>query len=321
MSRKRLDQGVWFESDFAIPTDAGDHAQLMIQSPTEATMQFWVRTPRPARREIEGVHLLEFARVDVAGVWQPRLFEGRHDWWMAGSGAAGSRRPEVADHPVLRAAADGALDILDGNEPAVLELGARRLRNEAEELRTRFSERNRPELELDPDRARAHVHHLAARMLDPAEAAALAPRHAAFGFGGVLETAYGPVTIHVETGPVVRIEAVPGVLLVASGENGPVEFSLSARWSLGGWDAVRPKSEHPGKAAEDILALVKEAYPSQLRSAFAAWACTTLARADMISAATARSDAVAETVLGRIAERAEAAEERIVQLSGSAPRP
>ncbi len=321
MSKKHPNPGLWFEGHFDVPAQAGVDAWLMAVSPTHAAMMSWV-TAKPALRELEGRLVLEFDRTDVDGTWEPRLFERKHDWWLAGAGTPGARHVEVADHPVLTALVEEALEVLSSNDRDVLEIGARSLRKFAAEIREHHARRSRPELELDHDRARAHVHHLAARMLEPDEAAALAPRHAAFGYGGVLETGYGPVTVHIETGPVVRIDAVPGVLLATSGVNGPVEFSLSARWSLGGWDTVRPKSDHAQRAAEDILDLVKRTYPSQIRAAFAAWACTTLAKADMIAAATARSDALAASVIERLEDRASVAEERIAHVRQSeGPRP
>ncbi|MDE4914357.1 hypothetical protein PQI07_27175 [Methylobacterium sp. 092160098-2] len=322
MSRRRSLEGPWFEGHFAVPADRGDAPWLMVRSPTEATLLFHVPAPQPARRELEGMHLLDLERPEVDGAWQPQLFEGRHDWWLAGSGAAGTRQPEVADHPVLRGIVDRALDVLAENDRDVLDLGATQLRREAAEMRERHALRPRPELALDHERARSHVRHLAARMLDPAEAARLEPRHAAFGFAGVLETAYGPVTVHIETGPVVRIDAVPSVLLVGRGSNGPLEFSLSARRSAGGWDAVSPKHDLAQQAADDILALVHRTYPEQIRSAFAAWACTTLAKADMASAAAARSDAIMVSIVDGLEERAAAADERAARMQdASAPRP
>lgn len=321
MSKKRPNAGLWFEGHFDVPAEAGVDAWLMVLSPTHAAMMSWVAA-KPSRRELEGRLILEFDRPDIDGIWQPRLFEHRHDWWLAGTGTPGNRHPEVADHPVLRGLVEESLEILASNDRHVLKLGATALRKEAADLRERHARRSRPELELDPERARAHVHHLAARMLEPEGMAALEPRHAAFGYGGVLKTAYGPVTVHIETGPVIRIDGVPGVLLTAPDEAGPVEFSLSARWSLGGWDAVRPKSDHAQRAAEEIMDLVGRTYPAQIRSAFAAWACTTLAKADMIAAATARSDALAASVFDRLDDQAAAAEERIALIQQSAgPRP
>jgi len=321
MSKKRPNGGLWFEGHFDVEAEVGVDAWLMVLSPTHAALMSWV-TAKPSRRELEGRLILELDRTDIDGTWQPRLFEEKHDWWLAGSGTPGSRHPEVADHPVLRAVVDEAIEVLVSNDADVLKLGAAALRKEAADLRERHARRSRPELDLDPERARAHVHHLAARMLEPEGVAALGPRHAAFGYGGVLDTDYGPVVVHIETGPVVRIDGVPGVLLVAPDEAGPVEFSLSARWSLGGWDAARPKSDHAQQAAEDILELVRRTYPAQIRSAFAAWACTTLAKADMIAASAARSDAIAAAVFDRLEDRAAAAEERIVLIRQSAgPRP
>lgn len=322
MGRRPSLQGPWFEGHFAVPAERGDAPWLMVRSPTEATLLFHVHAPQPARRELEGMHLLDLERPHVDGVWEPQLFEGRHDWWLAGSGAAGTRQPEVADHPVLRVIVERAAEILAENDREVLDLGARQLRREAAEMRERHYSRLRPELVLDHERARIHIQHLAARMLDPVEAATLKPRHAAFGFADVLETDYGPVTVHIETGPVVRIDAVPGVLLVGRGPNGPLEFSLSARRSAGGWDAVSPKHDLAGQAADDILALVQRTYPQQIRSAFAAWACTMLAKADMASAAAARSDEIMASILDGLEERAAAADERAARMrDASAPRP
>jgi hypothetical protein len=322
MGRRPSLQGPWFEGHFAVPAERGDAPWLMVRSPTEATLLFHVPAPQPARRELEGMHLLDLERPHVDGVWEPHLFEGRHDWWLAGSGAAGARQPEVADHPVLRAIVERAVVVLTENAGEVLDLGATQLRKEAAQMRERHERRPRPELALDPERARSHVRHLATRMLDPAEAAALEPRHAAFGFGGVLETAYGPVTVHIETGPVVRIDAVAGVPLVGRGPNGPLEFSLSARRSAGGWDAVSPKHGIAEQAADDILALVQRTFPDQIRSAFVAWACTTLAKADMAQAAAARSDAITASIVEGLEERASAADERAVRPPDvSLPRP
>lgn len=321
MSSKRPDPRLWFEGHFDVPAQSGVDAWLMVLSPTRAAMLSWVAA-KPSLRELEGRLILEFERPDLDGLWKPHLFEEKHDWWLAGAGTPGTRHVEVADHPVLAALAGQALEVLASNDRDVLELGARALRKTAADLRERHARRPRPEMELDPERARAHVHHLAARMLEPEGVAALEPRHAAFGYGGVLQTGYGPVTVHIETGPVIRIDAVPGVLLSALDESGPAEFSLSARWSLGGWDGVRPKSAHAQRAAENILDLAKRTYPGQIRSAFAAWACTTLAKADMTAAATARSDALAASAFDLLEDQAATAEERIARIRQSAgPRP
>lgn len=320
MRTKRLDRGIWFEQDFAVPGSPGDYAQLMVRSPTEAVMLFWVPTPKPDRKALEGMHLLEFTRADLDADWHPSLFEGRHDWWLAGSGQDGRRHPEVADLPALRTVVDAALDILADREADVLKLGAERLVKEADEARERWRKRSvtRPA----PAQDRTYVEHLAARMLSPDEAATLAPSFEAYGFGGVLETRFGPVSVHIETGPVVRIDAVPGVLLVAEGENGPYEFLLTARWSTAGWADVRPKSDEAAKAADEILEIAKRTFAPEIRAAFKAWACSTLAKDELAQAASARSEALAEEAFGRLERRASDAEERRVRMTeATGPRP
>lgn len=85
---------------------------------------------------------------------------------------------------------------------------------------------------------------------------------------------------------------------------------------------MSPKHELAEQAADDILALVLRTFPDQIRSAFVAWACTTLAKADMAAAAAARSDAIMASIVEGLEERASAADDRAARTpDASAPRP
>lgn len=320
MQKRRRDESVWFEPDLDLPGQGRDIVRLMVRSPEQAVLSVWALDGGRGGPRLEGTHLVELVRDGLDAPWVPLLFEEGVDWWVAGSGAPGTRDPSVRDHPRLVSALEDALRALADEEAFVLDLGARRLRNEALAARNRASADEG--VMLDHGRDVGHVFYQAPTWLSQAEIDALSPRHRAYGFGGTLDTEFGPVGVNIEAGPVVRIEAIPGVPLLLADPGGPVEFHLAARWSRGGgWETVRPGSEMHTSAAEAILDQVRRTFPAELGAAFAAWACTTLARADLASAAAVRKADMSEKVASVLDERAAAAEERRLALSASsAPR-
>lgn len=319
MQNRRRDEIRWFEPDLDIPGHGRDVVRMMIRSPEEAVLTVWALDPSRGGPRLDGTHLVEIARDGLDAPWTPALFEGGVDWWLVGSGTPGNRNPSVRDHLRLVSALEDALRLLGDEEAFVLEIGARRLRDEALAARNRAaSDQGRA---LEHGRDVGHVYYHAPKWLSQAEIDALSPRHEAYGFGAALDTEFGPVDVQIEAGPVVRIAGVPGVPLLAAGPEGPIDFRLAARWSRGGgWEAVRPGSEVHTAAAEAIMAQVQRSFPAEMKAAFSAWARTTLARADLAAAAVVRKAAMAEAVSAGLDGRAAVAEERLASLGTPAPR-
>lgn len=319
MQNRRRDEIRWFEPDLAIPGHGRDVVRMMIRSPEEAVLSVWALDSGGGGPRLDGTHLVEIARDGLETPWTPASFEGGVDWWLVGSGTPGSRDPSVRDHHRLVSALEDALRLLGDEEAFVLDLGARRLRDEALAARNRAA--SDQGAATDPGRDVGHVFYHAPKWLSQAEMDALSPRHEAYGFGAALDTEFGPVDVQIEAGPVVGIDGVPGVPLLAASSDGPIDFRLSARWSRGGgWEAVRPGSEVHAAAAEAILAQVQRSFPAEMKAAFSAWACTTLARADLAAAAAVRKAAMSETVAAGLDGRAAAAEDRLASLVTPAPR-
>ncbi|MFC6048098.1 hypothetical protein ACFPYM_09655, partial [Methylobacterium hispanicum] len=295
MQTKRRDEIRWFEPDLEIPGHGRNLVRMMIRSPEEAVLSVWVPGRIQGAASLEGTYLLDITRKGLDAPWTPAYFESGVDWWLAGSGTPGRRSPDVREHPVLVTALADARRLLADEEAHVLALGAGRLRLEAGAARGRGAE-DRPTIP-DLDRDVEHVARQAPKWLSRQEIEALGPRHAAYGFGAAIDTEFGPVTVQIQAGPVVRLDAIVGVPLLKASPDGPIAFHLAARWSQGGgWDEVRPRSEVNMAAAEAILEDVRRLFPVEMRAAFSAWACTTLARAELADAAAVRRAAMSETV-------------------------
>lgn len=319
MQTRRRDEIRWFEPDLEIPGHGRNLVRMMVRSPQEAVLAVWAPDRGQGAADLEGTYLVDISRNGLDAPWTPAYFESGVDWWRAESGTPGRRTPHLCEHPTLVSALADARRLLADEETLVLGLGARRLRLEAQAARDRGAKD--PPTVPDRDRDVDHVVRQAPKWLTRQEIEALAPRHEAYGFGAAVDTEFGPVAVQVEAGPVVRLDAIAGVPLLKSSPDGPVEFHLAARWSRGGgWEVVRPHSDLQMAAAEVILEQVRRLFPVEMRAAFSAWACTTLARAELAAAAAVRKAAMSETVAEGLDARASAAEERLASLSGPIPR-